>query len=447
MSNQTNFGKESIVPISIIAGLFFIFGFVTWINAILIPYFKIACQLNNLQSYLVAFAFYISYLVFAVPASYLLKKVGFKKGMMAGFWIMACGAFIFVPAAYTRTYELFLLGLFTLGAGLAILQTAANPYITILGPKESAAKRFSIMGICNKMAGIIAPLLFAAVILRPTDTQLFKELNGMHLADQKVILDELARRVIVPYTTVGTILLLLGFFVRFSPLPEIDTNQETLEVAAITSTKKNIVEFPHLILGAVAIFLHVGSQVLAVDTVIGYAHSMGISLLEAKAFPSYTLSATIIGYLLGISLIPRYLSQLIALRICTFLGIIFTFLIIYAQGEVTVFGHHTHISIWFIVLLGFANSMIWAGIWPLAMDGLGRFIKIGASILIMGLSGNAILPLIYGYLADRFNVRDAYWVLLPCYAYLCFYAIHGFKLKTWTKLQTASVLQAPEKKH
>jgi len=261
-----------------------------------------------------------------------------------------------------------------------------------------------------------------------------------------VILDELARRVIVPYTTVGTILLLLGFFVRFSPLPEIDTNQETLEVAAITSTKKNIVEFPHLILGAVAIFLHVGSQVLAVDTVIGYAHSMGISLLEAKAFPSYTLSATIIGYLLGISLIPRYLSQLIALRICTFLGIIFTFLIIYAQGEVTVFGHHTHISIWFIVLLGFANSMIWAGIWPLAMDGLGRFIKIGASILIMGLSGNAILPLIYGYLADRFNVRDAYWVLLPCYAYLCFYAIHGFKLKTWTKLQTASVLQAPEKK-
>lgn len=447
MSNQTNFGKESIVPISIIAGLFFIFGFVTWINAILIPYFKIACQLNNLQSYLVAFAFYISYLVFAVPASYLLKKVGFKKGMMTGFWIMACGAFIFVPAAYTRTYELFLLGLFTLGAGLAILQTAANPYITILGPKESAAKRFSIMGICNKMAGIIAPLLFAAVILRPTDTQLFKELNGMHLADQKVILDELARRVIVPYTTVGTILLLLGFFVRFSPLPEIDTNQESLEVAAITSTKKNIVEFPHLILGAVAIFLHVGSQVLAVDTVIGYAHSMGISLLEAKAFPSYTLSATIIGYLLGISLIPRYLSQLIALRICTFLGIIFTFLIIYAQGEVIVFGHHTHISIWFIVLLGFANSMIWAGIWPLAMDGLGRFIKIGASILIMGLSGNAILPLIYGYLADRFNVRDAYWVLLPCYAYLCFYAIHGFKLKTWTKLQTASVLQAPEKKH
>lgn len=434
--NQTV--KPGIVPISIIAGLFFIFGFITWINAILIPYFKIACQLNNLQSYLVAFAFYISYLIFAVPASYLLKKVGFKKGMMTGFWIMACGAFIFIPAAYTRTYELFLLGLFTLGAGLAILQTAANPYITILGPRESAARRFSMMGICNKIAGIIAPLMFAAFVLRPTDTQLFKELSGMDLADQTIILDELARRVILPYTIVGATLFLLGLFVRFSPLPEIDTDRETSEVAAHTSTKKNIIEFPHLILGAIAVFLHVGSQVLAVDTVIGYAHSMGIAILEAKAFPSYTLSATIIGYLLGISLIPKYISQLLALRICTFLGIVLTFLIIYVQGEVTLFGHHTHISIWFIVLLGFANSMIWAGIWPLAMDGLGRFIKIGASILIMGLSGNAILPLVYGFLADRFNVREAYWVLLPCYTYLCFYAIHGFKLKTWTKSETKS---------
>jgi len=423
--------KTSILPISIIAGLFFIFGFVTWINAILIPYFKIACQLNNFQSYLVAFAFYISYLIFAVPASYLLKRVGFKRGMMAGFWVMAIGAFIFIPAAYTRTYELFLLGLFTLGAGLAILQTAANPYITILGPKESAAKRFSIMGICNKLAGIIAPLLFAAAILRPTDTQIFKELSKMSIENQTVILDELAKRVIVPYTVVGIILSILGLLVRFSPLPEIDTDKESSEVAAITSTKKNIIEFPHLILGAFAIFLHVGSQVLAVDTVIGYAHSMGISLLEAKVFPSYTLTATIIGYVLGISLIPKYLSQLVALRVCTFFGVLLTFLIIYVQGEVTVFGHHTHISIWFIVLLGFANSMIWAGIWPLAMDGLGKFIKIGASILIMGLSGNAILPLIYGYLADKFNVREAYWILLPCYAYLCFYALHGFKLKRW----------------
>jgi FHS family L-fucose permease-like MFS transporter len=437
MQNNTSISKNSIIPIAIIAMLFFIFGFVTWVNAILIPYFKVACQLSNLQSYLVAFSFYISYLVMSVPASYLLKWVGFKKGMMIGFWVMAAGAFIFIPAAYSRTYVFFLMGLFTIGVGLAILQTAANPYITILGPKESAARRFSIMGICNKAAGIIAPLLFAAVVLRSSDTQLFAQLKTMAEADKDIALDEIMQRVILPYTVVGCVLFLLGLFVRFSPLPEIDTNIEAPDVAAITAEKTNIFQFPHLILGALAIFLHVGSQVIAVDTVIGYAHSMGISLLEAKAFPSYTLTATIVGYLLGLSLIPRLVSQITALRFCTVLGILLTVLIVYTHGEVTLLGHKTDISIWFVVLLGFANSMIWAGIWPLAMDGLGRFIKIGASILIMGLSGNAIMPLLYGYLADVHSVRLAYWVLLPCYIYLSFYAIYGFKIKSWLPQITA----------
>ncbi|WP_432714931.1 sugar MFS transporter [Pedobacter sp.] len=423
--------RDSFISIIIIAVLFFIFGFVTWINAILIPYFKIACELNNFESYLVAFAFYISYLIMSVPASYLLKRVGFKQGMMLGFWIMAVGAFIFVPAAYTRTYGLFLTGLFTLGTGLAILQTAANPYVTILGDKERAAQRFSIMGICNKLAGIIAPLLFAAVVLRETDTALFAQLLTMEPAEKSAALDELVQRVIIPYASVGLVLAGLGVFVRFSPLPEIDTNTEVDEIATQNAGKTNIFQFPHLILGAFAIFLHVGSQVIAVDTIIGYAHSMNIPLMEAKVFPSYTLGATIIGYLLGLFLIPRFINQVTALRFCTFLGMLLTVLIIFTSGQVHLLGHTTDISIWFVILLGFANSMIWAGIWPLAMDRLGRFIKIGASILIMGLSGNAILPLFYGHFADAYDLRTAYWVLLPCYIYLAFYAIHGYKVKNW----------------
>jgi len=423
--------KTNYIPILIIGMLFFIFGFVTWINAILIPYFKIACELNNFQSYLVAFAFYISYLVISVPASFLLKRVGFKRGMMFGFQIMAIGAFIFIPAAYTRTYELFLLGLFILGAGLAILQTAANPYITILGEKERAAQRFSIMGICNKLAGIIAPLLFAAVILRKTDNVLFAQILNMTGVEKAAALDALIRRVIVPYAIVGTVLLALGWFVRYSSLPEIDTDQESPDVAAITASKTNILQFPHLILGAVAIFVHVGSQVIAVDTIIGYAHAMNIPFLEAKVFPSYTLSATIIGYVLGIICIPRFLRQITALRICTVLGVCLTLLIIYSNGTVQFLGHKADLSIWFIVLLGFANSMIWAGLWPLALDGLGRFIKIGASILIMGLSGNAVLPLLYGFFADQYDLRTAYWVLMPCYIYLSYYALHGYKTKKW----------------
>lgn len=423
--------RDTWISIGIIGMLFFIFGFVSWVNAILIPYFKIAFTLSNFDSYLVAFAFYISYLVMSVPSSYLLKAVGFKKGMMVGFFAMAVGAFIFVPAAMSRTYEIFLLGLFTLGTGLAVLQTAANPYVTVLGPKENAAQRISVMGIFNKGAGILAPILFAAVILRVGDNELFQQLDSMTPEAKDAALDELIRRVILPYSVVGTVLLGLGIFVRFSPLPEIDTEHETAEVAEANSGKNSIFQFPHLILGAVAIFLHVGTQVIAIDTVIPYANSFGIGLMEAKVFPSYTLAFTILGYLIGISLIPKVISQVNVLRICTLLGTVFTLLIIFTSGQVTILGITTDVSIWFVVLLGLANSLVWAGIWPLALDGLGRFTKLGASIMIMGLCGNAIMPLAYGAVADAVNVQQAYWVLFPCYLYLVFYAVHGHKIRRW----------------
>ena len=424
--------RDTTVSILIIAVLFFIFGFVSWVNAILIPYFKIACELTNFQSYLVTFAFYISYFIMALPAAYFLKRVGFKKGMMIGFWVMAAGAFIFIPAAQLRIYGIFLLGLFTLGIGLAILQTAANPYITVLGPKESAAQRISIMGICNKGAGILAPLLFAAVILKATDTDLFKSLASMNAADKDAALDEFISRVIVPYACVGAALFLLGLMIRFSPLPEINTEHESTEVAEANASKNNILQFPHLILGAIAIFLHVGTQVIAIDTIIGYATTMGMDLLEARVFPSYTLGVTIIGYILGIIAIPRLLSQRTALRVCTALGFVFSWAIIWVSGEVNILGHQADASIWFVVLLGLANSLVWAGIWPLALDGLGRFTKVGASVMIMGLCGNAIVPLFYGYFADLYNLRVAYAVLIPCYLYLMFYAFAGHRIRRWS---------------
>ncbi|WAC11772.1 sugar MFS transporter [Dyadobacter pollutisoli] len=423
--------RETTISIFLIGLMFFIFGFVSWVNSILIPYFKIACELTSFQAYLVAFAFYIAYFVMSVPSSYLLKAVGFKKGMMFGFWAMALGAFIFVPAAMSRTYEIFLLGLFTIGIGLAILQTAANPYITILGAKERAAQRISMMGICNKAAGILSPIVFAAVILKPTDTDLFKQLSSMTDVQRSAALDELIQRVIVPYIGLGTFLFVLGFLVFKSPLPEIDTEHESQDLATANAGKNSIFQFPHLILGALAIFLHVGTQVIAIDTIIGYANSMGIDLLEAKVFPSYTLFCTICGYLIGITVIPKFISQVNALRICTILGTIFTLLIIFAHGQVNFLGHQADLSIWFVVLLGLANSLVWAGIWPLALDDLGRFTKLGASIMIMGLCGNAIMPLFYGYFADKLDVRQAYWVLLPCYLYLVFYAAKGHKLRKW----------------
>lgn len=407
--------RETNISIGIIALLFFIFGFLSWINAILIPYFKMAFDLTHFQSYLVAFAFYIAYFVMSVPSSYLLKSQGFKKGMMVGFIALALGTFLFIPAAMTSTYTLFLIGLFTIGIGLAILQTAANPYITILGPKERAAQRISIMGICNKFAGIVAPLLFAAAVLRPGDGDV-------------VNLD----RVIIPYAVVSVAMLLIGIGVRYSPLPEINTDEESEEVAANNSTKTSVLQFPHLVLGAIAIFIHVGAQVISIDTIIPYAQSMGLSLNEAKVFPSYTLAMAIVGYVFGISVIPRYISQTNMLKVVTILGVVLSLLVIFVRGEVTILGHTTDISIWFIVLLGISNSLTWAGIWPLALDGLGRFTKVGASLLIMGLCGNALLPLVYGYFADSFGLREAYWVLVPCYLYLIYYAIYGHKARKWS---------------
>lgn len=423
--------REIFISLILIGTLFFVFGFVSWVNAILIPYFKIACELTHFESYLVAFAFYIAYLVMSVPSSYLIKKVGFKKGIMLGFWIMAIGTFLFIPAAYVRTYSVFLTGLFIIGIGLAILQTAANPYITVLGPRESAARRISVMGVFNKGAGIIAPILLAAVILRPDDGEIFKNLSLLAPEAKDALLDGLIRRVILPYSVLTGILLILGIIVHFSPLPEIDTETEKGDVLVANAHKKSIFEFPYLILGALAIFLHVGTQVIAVDTIIGYADSMGIGLTEAKVFPSFVLFTTICGYFMGILLIPKYISQLNVLRICTFLGLLFSLLILFLNGNVTLFGFDTHISIWFVVLLGLANSLIWAGIWPLALNGLGRFTKLGASILIMGLCGNAILPLIYGKIADLYSVRAAYIVLIPCYLYLIFYAVKGYQITRW----------------
>ena len=406
-------------------------------NSILIPYFRIACELTHFESYFVAFAFYIAYFVMAIPSGILLKKVGFKRGIMYGFMLTALGAFLFVPAALVRQFEIFLIGLFSIGTGLAILQTAANPYVTIIGPIESAARRISIMGICNKFAGIISPLIFAALILKADDSELFSliESGTLDAITKSAMLDELIQRVIVPYAILGGLLVLAGIGIRYSILPEINTDEQnaTDEKENGHNSKKSIFDFPYLILGALAIFFHVGTQVIAIDTIINYANSMGIDLLEAKVFPSYTLACTMIGYVLGILIIPKYVSQTKALIICTILGLLLSFGVVFADFNVTLFGHQANISIFLLCALGFPNALIYAGIWPLSIHGLGKFTKTGSSLLIMGLCGNAILPLIYGYFAEVYDLRIGYWILIPCYLYLIFFATKGHKINSWKR--------------
>ncbi len=399
--------------------LFFIFGFVTWLNGILIPYLKISCELNHFESYLVAFSFYVAYVIMALPASWILKRTGLKSGMMYGLFIMAIGAIFFVPAAFTRTYGIFLTGLFVMGTGLAILQTAANPYITLLGPIESAAQRISIMGIANKSAGVIATFLFGMMALKNGDA-LLASLEDMDVAQKAVALDDLASRVIIPYLGMALILAAIGVFVKISGLPEIDPNgQNNEEDDKFHSSKTSIFQFPFLLLGVLAIFSEVGLEIVAGDTIISYGLSQGIPVSIAKHFTSLVMIASIIGYTCGIILIPRYISQSTALRSCAVLGIVLTGLAVASPKM---------ISVVFIALLGLANALMWPSIWPLAIEGLGRFTRVGSSLLIMGNLGGALIPLLYGRLADVLNPQQAYLVIIPFYFYILYYAVAGHKV-------------------
>jgi len=420
----------------ILSGLFFLFGLVSWVNTILIPYFKFTCELTIVQSYFVTFAFFIAYLIMAIPASFLLNKIGYKRGMMIGLWIMAFGALLFVPAAYLRAYPIFLAGLFSLGIGLAILQSAANPYVTIIGNKDSAASRLSIVGTFNKLAGILANLIFAAVVIGESDRKIMEAIkNGLYVGVARTeALDQLIRGVIMPYSILAVLLFIFGFVIRYSVLPEIDNSTQNASEADIKSERKSIFQYPHLILGVVAIFFHVGSQMISLATIINYAGTMGLSLEgQAKNFPSYTMSFTFMGYLLGIFLIPKIISQKNALIVSTVLGFILSLLVIFAQFPVRILGLETDISIWFLVLMGLPNALIYAGIWPLAIRELGKLTNLGSSMLVMGLSGSAIIPLIYSSVADKFDMRTAYWVLIPCFVYLIFYATVGHKIASWRK--------------
>jgi MFS transporter, FHS family, L-fucose permease len=409
-----------VISISIIGSLFFIFGFVTWLNGILIPYFKIACDLTNFQSLFVAFAFYISYTVMALPSSWVLKKTGFKRGMMVGLLVMAVGTLTFIPAAMSRTYGLFLTGLFIMGTGLALLQTASNPYITIIGNRETAARRFGIMGICNKLAGAIAPLILAYFILNDGDA-FVANLKTLDDAARAIALDNLAQRVIMPYIVMSIVLALLGLMIRFSPLPDVETEQE--ETSAASSRKvKSIMEFPHLVLGVLTLFFYVGAEVIAGDTIIRYGISLGINISTAKVYTSFTLVAMVIGYSLGILLIPRIISQRMALVWSAVLGMIFSLCVLLTAGKM---------SVMFVGILGFANAMVWPAIWPLVIHDLGKFIKTGSALLIMAIAGGAILPLLWGKLADNYSSHQAYAILLPCYVIIFLYATWWYKLRYW----------------
>lgn len=426
--------KNNVRSIAIIAGMFAIFGFVTWINGALIPFMKTINELSETESYLVASASYISFVVMALPSSYIINKIGYRKGMSLGLIVMAIGAFIFIPAASARTYWCFLLAIFVQGLGMTLCQTAANPYITILGPIESGAKRMAIMGIANKLAGALGSLIFGALLLSGIDN-VKKSLSSVSGIEKEMLLDTMAESVHIPYLTMTIVLILFGVMIRKAPLPHVEA-VEVQEGKSRKTSKTSIFQFPHLWLGVITLFVYVGAEVIAGDTIIAYGISLGFTGEEAKFFTTFTLMAMVFTYALGVALIPKYVAQVTALKISAFLGIVFSICILATSGFT---------SVLFVAALGIANALVWPAVWPLTLKGLGKFTKTASALLIMAVSGGAIIPPLYGRLVD-YNTEElivsgvdpyeatslagtsSYWLLIPCYTIILFFALWGHKL-------------------
>ncbi|MCX6334212.1 MAG: sugar MFS transporter [Bacteroidia bacterium] len=439
---STGSGRNYLISISIIGVLYFIFGFVTWLNGSLMPFLQTACELTPFEASLVVLAFYIAYFVMALPSSFVLKRTGYKNGVFIGLLIMAVGALIFIPAAYSRMFGVFLAGLFILGTGLALLQTATNPFITIIGPRESAAKRMAIMGICNKMAGVISPLVLTAMIMHGMDKFSESNLALLSLDQKNLLLNELASRIVIPYLGMAILLVLFGILVRFSSLPnEIDIEEDDHEtLRGFVKQIPAALKIPHLLLGVITIFVYVGVEVMAADSLTQFGRSLHLSY--APKLTSFTMAFMVFGYILGIVLIPKVISQAKALLFSAVLGVLFAFGAIYSSQTdnnlfAAIFGWMNKLfdfniplipnALFFVTLLGWANALMWPAIWPLALNNLGKYTKIGSALLIMGIAGGALIPPTYAKIGQSIGFQTALWIMVPLYLFILFYAISGHK--------------------
>ena len=445
--------RSAIIPMVILTSLFFILGFVTWLNGPLIPFFELACELTSSQAYFVTFAFYIAYFVMAVPSSWVIEKVGYKNGISLGLLIIAAGAFMFYPAAESRTFLFFLIALFVMGTGLAILQTAANPYVVVIGPRESAAARISVLGIANKLAGFIAPIILTALVLSNMQEFTADKIALLDPVSKANALNSLALQLQRPYLYMGLIIVVLALLVKLSPLPEIDLDEDgNITNLSVFKQIKNAFKRPQLVLGVVTLMLYLAAEVLAGDSIGGFGKQLGVYGEEGNFYlklTSFTMSAMVVGYILGITLIPKYLSQVTALKASGVLGVILVLAIVVISPKIMIQLPgipNLPVVILLVALLGLANALCWPAIWPMALQDLGGYTKIGSAILIMGIIGGAIFPLFYGMITENINASNiaqgiqatsksgnqiAYLMLLPSYLMILFYAIKGHKYRSW----------------
>jgi glucose/galactose transporter len=430
-----NDAREVVVAMLFVGLLFFILGFATWLNGSLVPFLKIVCGLNNFQALWVTFAFYIAYTVMAMPAALILGRVGYKNAMTLGLGLMGVGALLFIPAARSTWYGLFLAALFTLASGMTLMQTAINPYIVCIGSRDSAAMRISIMGLFNKGAGVVVPLVFTSLMLSGIDGFSDAAMAAMDDAARAAARAELSQRLAMPYAAMAAVLFAIMVLVHFSRLREIPADDDA---SGAQVRRFGVLQFPQLVLGAAALFAYVGVEVIAGDTIGLYGRSLHV--VKFGILTSYTMGFMVLGYLIGTLAIPRYLSQHRALLLSAVTGMLFTVGV--ATSSASASGLSQALLGWagvpavpdtvmYLALLGLANALVWPAIWPLALQGLGKYTASGSALLIMAIAGGALLPMLYGRLSDASNSQAAYWVMLPCYALILFYALKGHSLRRW----------------
>ena len=412
--------RSQLGSIAIIGALFFIFGFVTWLNGPLITFAQLAFELDEVNAFLILTAFFLSYFFLAIPSSWILKRTGMKKGLALGLFVMAVGAALFGEFCTQRWYPGALGGLFVIGGGLALLQTASNPYISILGPIESAAQRIAVMGICNKIAGFLAPIVIGMLVMQGIG-ELSAKVAAADAATREQLLDAFAAKIHAPYLAMG-LLALLAVGVLFSPLPEIDAKTANASTGAgdAAGNGRSIFRFPHLWLGALCIFAYVGAEVMAGDAIGAYGKAFGLPLDHTKFFTSFTLGAMLLGYVIGLVAIPKYVSQQDYLKWSAVLGVLLAIGAFFTSG---------YVSVGFVAALGFANAMMWPAIFPLAIKGLGRHTELGSALLVMGIVGGAIVPRLFAGLKQDHDFQLVFLMLMvPCYLYILFFAVRGHRV-------------------
>lgn len=406
MANKQDVNPQSknfVIPLIIVGVMFFAIGFALGINSYIIPLLNKALDISSAESYLVIAATFSAFLIFGYPASLVIGKIGYKRTMALSFLMFAVGFYLFIPSAQMESLPLFLVASFISGMGNTFLQASVNPYITICGPIESAAKRMSYMGIANKLAWPIAPLFLALIIGKDVESVSLTDIN-------------------IPFYIIIGVFVLLGVLALMAKLPEVKAageDEDSDDVCLYAENKTSVWQFPHLLLGVLALFLYVGVETVSLGTLVDYATSLGLANAEYYAWIAPI--GMVIGYICGAALIPKYLSQATALKICAITALFGSLMVVFLPES---------LSIYFIAFMALGCSLMWPALWPLAMTDLGKFTKAGSSLMVIAIVGGALIPTAYGFMKDAMGAQAAYWVCVPCFLYILYYGLKGYKIRT-----------------